>query len=133
MIEPIWKAGCRFDNVFCSPAKRARSTIRRMSKALKGEGIYWNVDEALYTFSWEALLAWLQQLDDSIIEVMVVGHNPAITELANQLGDMSIDNVPTCGYVQLQAGIKSWRKLDPGSATTTQFLYPKMLDFDDSK
>lgn len=133
MIEPLWKAGCRFDHVFCSPAKRARSTIRRMSKALKGEGIYWKVDPALYTFSADELLDWLRALDDGMDEVMVVGHNPAITDLANRLGDRDIENVPTCGYVQLLSDIKSWQKLKPGTAHTKEFLFPKMIDFDDSK
>lgn len=132
MIEPIWKAGCRFEHVFCSPAKRARSTIRRMSKSLKGDGIHWTVDKALYTFEADDLLAWLQQQDDAIDDIMVVGHNPAITELANRLGDLDIDKVPTCGYVQLQCELKSWRQLDTDVATTSQFLYPKMIDFDDA-
>lgn len=131
MIEPIWKAGCRFDHVFCSPAKRARSTIRRMSKALKGDGIHWTVDVLLYTFEGDELLEWFQQLDDALDDVMVVGHNPAITELANRLGDEAIDNVPTCGYVQLVADIPSWQQLQDGRAHTEAFLYPKMFEIDE--
>lgn len=131
MIEPIWKAGCRFEHVYSSPAKRARATIRKMSRALRGDGIFWQVDEALYTFDSTDLLAWFRHLDDSLEDVMVVGHNPAITDLANQLGDQDIDNVPTCGYVQLQTELAHWRDLDAGCAHTAHFLYPKMFDFSD--
>lgn len=128
MIEPIWKAGCRFDNVFCSPAKRARHTIRRISKPLNGEGIFWKTDEDLYTFETGELLQWLQALDDTMDEVMIVGHNPAITELANLLGNQSIENIPTCGYVQLQADVGKWKKVQENCAETKVFLYPKMFD-----
>lgn len=131
MIEPLWKAGCRFENVYCSPAKRARHTIRRISKSLNGEGIFWTTDEELYTFEADRLLQWLQDRDESLDNVMLVGHNPAITELANLLGDQAIDNVPTCGYVQLQAEVASWQKLKSGSARTVTFLYPKMFDIED--
>ncbi len=131
MIEPLWKAGCRFENVYTSPAKRARSTIKKMAKALKGEGIHWHTDEALYTFEAGDLLAWLQQRSDALEDVMLVGHNPAITDLANRLGDETIDKVPTCGYVQLQTEVTTWSELGPDCASTVKFLYPKLFDFDD--
>lgn len=132
MIEPIWKAGCRFENVYCSPAKRARATIRHMSKALKGNGVYWTADESLYTFDGDDLLHWLQDLGDEMEDVMLVAHNPAITELSNLLAeDQRIENIPTCGYVQLQSSVRSWKKLNPGCAELVEFVYPKMFDIED--
>ena len=127
MIEPIWKAGCRFQHIYCSHAKRAVSTVKMFEKSLPPQTVSWEKDKALYTFDDDDLLHWLQQLDDEQPEVMIVGHNPALTLLANHLGDLPIDNIPTCGYVQLQADIKRWQKLAAGCASTRHFLYPKMF------
>ena len=131
MIEPIWKAGCRFEHVYCSPAKRTRETIRRMSKALRGEGIHWCLDEKLYAFDRDELLSWLRDCEDELDDVMIVGHNPAITGLASLLGDREIKKIPTCGYVQLRAAVDSWSDLREGCAETVEFLYPKMFDIND--
>ena len=130
MIEPIWKAGCRFEHIYCSPAKRARATIHRMAKALPVKDVKWTVDESLYTFNAGDLLSWLRDLGNELDEVMIVGHNPAITDLVNLLGDQHIDNVPTCGYVQLSAKVKSWSKLKEDCAEVTEFIYPKLFTAD---
>ena len=131
MIEPIWKAGCRLQNVYSSHAKRAVSTVKMFEKALPKNTVGWQKDKALYTFYADDLLHWLQQQDNSEEEIMIVGHNPALTHLANQLGSLTIDNIPTCGYVQLKADIKSWKKLAVGCAITAHFLYPKMYSHGD--
>lgn len=132
MIEPVWKAGCRFENIFTSPARRARATIRQMSKGIKGNGVFWKVVPALYTFDGDELIRWLQDLDNSLDDVMVVGHNPAITLVASRLGDRVIEKVPTCGYVQLQADVESWRDLKKKCARTIRFITPKMVDVEET-
>ena len=41
MARKIAKTGCLFNNVFCSPAVRAQSTIENISKHLKDLDIRW--------------------------------------------------------------------------------------------
>ena len=127
MALPISESGCSFANVFCSVANRAQSTIRGISEALPDQGIRWQVDEALYTFSGHSLLDYIHQLDDGLDDVVIVGHNPAMTELCNAMGDQSIGNVPTCGYAQLAFTENSWKDLGPGKGKMLTFLTPKML------
>jgi len=56
---------------------------------------------------------------------MLVGHNPAITEFANLMSNADIDNVPTCGLVELSLDIDSWSAIEAGIATLVEFDYPK--------
>ena len=58
---------------------------------------------------------------------MIVAHNPALTQLADELGSRDIGKVPTCGYVQLWLEIESWRDLASGCGETREFLYPKLF------
>ncbi|MEL6489158.1 MAG: histidine phosphatase family protein [Cyanobacteria bacterium J06621_3] len=127
MAEPIWKAGCRFEPVFCSAAVRAQSTIEHLSYQLTEREITWKVDPALYTFEYRDLLDWVQRLDEALAEVVIVGHNNGLTDFCNKVGDRPIENVPTCGYVQLAADITSWQDLSENCATVLSFLKPKMF------
>jgi len=149
MAEQIVKAGCSFEHVFCSPALRAQSTIENIaqhlnlaaggegdnsltsgppsSKSLRHRQIEWHTDPALYTFVMTDLLAWCQQLDNSLSEVVIVGHNSAMTDFVNAIGNQPLGNLPTCGYVQLALQIEDWRALSPGAGDTISLLTPKMF------
>jgi phosphohistidine phosphatase len=128
MAGAMVESGCEFHNIFCSPAKRARSTIENIAAQLTGSDIRWQIDRDLYTFSAQDLLHWCHQLDDDLDQVMLVGHNPAITDFCNRLnrsGDY-VANVPTCGYVRLQIeGV--WSELGDNAASLELLLTPKML------
>ena len=130
MAHRINKAGCSFEHVFCSPAVRAQTTIQLIAQSLREDQaieITWQTDNTLYTFNIATLLNWCRSLDETILEVVIVGHNNAITELANWVGDRPIENVPTCGYVQLAIADQPWPELSENSAQLVNFLKPKMF------
>ena len=120
-----------FHQVYCSPARRARATIKRIARQLPERHIVWHLDRGLYTFDEQALLRWCRALDDRLDKVTVVGHNPALTELCNLLcapgADLPLDNLPTCGYLQLAFDGESWRQLAPGRLRLKHLLTPKQL------
>ena len=127
MAVQIVSAGCPFDPIFCSPAVRTQSTLEQISQALPSHQITWQVDNALYTFKFQDLLRWCRSLDGAIAEAVIVGHNPAITDFVNEMSDRTIENVPTCGYVQLLFENNSWQNIATGSAKLISFLKPKMF------
>ncbi|NNF16711.1 MAG: phosphoglycerate mutase [Gammaproteobacteria bacterium] len=115
------------DAVFCSPAMRARMTIERVLKAAQLQGDEWSVNESLYTFDVNEALRVVRWLDRRLNRVMIVGHNPAFTELCNDLGDAELDNLPTCGCAEIQLDIEQWREAAAGSGSLSALLTPKML------
>ncbi len=127
MADAIADAGCDFDNVYCSPAVRAQATIAGLSKALSLGEIDWQVEDDLYTFHAEDLMSWCRNLEEGLTSVVVVGHNPALTEFCNRLSGADIDNIPTCGYVQLAIDIDDWLELATDAAELVTFISPKML------
>ncbi|MEM9946087.1 MAG: histidine phosphatase family protein [Cyanobacteria bacterium P01_D01_bin.36] len=142
MAEQMVKAGCPFEPIFCSPAVRAQSTIENIaykiealsasSKALQEKlgrsEVTWQTDPALYTFEMQDLLAWCQQLNNSFSEAVVVGHNSALTDFVNTVSDQHLDNLPTCGYVQLLLNIEKWQDLSSGTGEVLSLLTPKMFN-----
>jgi len=125
MAPLIVQAGCDFKRVYVSPAIRAQSTINGVLNELAAP-LQWRTTKALYCFDVDELLAWVRQVDDGINTMMVVAHNPAITDLCNLLGNEYIDNVPTCAYVQLHCEVDSWQQLDENCAVVTHFITPKV-------
>ena len=126
MAEPMVEAGCSFKNIFTSPAVRACTTLENIASHLPRHDIKWKIDDDLYTFNAGALLDWCHALSSDLNDVMVVGHNPAITELTNRLTGADIINVPTCAYIQMEFE-GDWKDLDKNSAKHTKFLTPKMV------
>lgn len=102
--------GLRPDALLASPAKRARKTAKLIAQALGYDKNTLQLREALYGQGCEALLKVVAELDDSLQRVFLVGHNPELTELVNQLSAAGIANVPTCGVVSLEFEQSSWRE-----------------------
>jgi len=128
MAQAIFNAGCPFANVFCSPAKRARQTIKGLYKNLPTEPAPWQIDDRLYTFDSDDLVTWCRGIDSQLPSVVIVGHNPALTELSQFLiPDCEIENVPTCAYVNIELVISNWKNLEQGCGKLVGFLTPKQL------
>ncbi|MBL7858657.1 MAG: histidine phosphatase family protein [Cyclobacteriaceae bacterium] len=115
------------DLIFSSPAKRALSTSKRMAKILKypKDGI--KTDQKLYHASDDTLLSMIQNLKDKFECVVIVGHNPGLTDFVNSFlsEELDIDNIPTCGVVAFKLEIDAWSKATWGIGKMLFFDYPK--------
>jgi phosphohistidine phosphatase len=128
MSQHIWDAGCHFDNVFCSPAVRAESTIELINTHLSDIEIKWETTDELYTFESKSLFDWCKSLDDSLSEIAIVGHNPALTDFCHSLSGEILQTIPTCGYTQLiSRAINSWSELSDVTFKIERILWPKAL------
>ena len=127
MAPEIAQVGCGFSNVYSSAATRAQQTIEGLSQNLPDMDVQWQLSNDLYTFYSGDLLSWCRALDESLSEVVLIGHNPAITDFCNDISGSDIGNVPTCGYIQLAIDGIDWCELSSGSAELLHFLYPKMF------
>ncbi|WP_457598784.1 SixA phosphatase family protein, partial [Hydrogenimonas sp.] len=88
MGEHLKAMGIHLDLIVASPAKRAKKTAKIIAEKLGYdiEKIIWQ--ENIYEASPQTLLYIVCQLPEKAKRVMLVGHNPSLTLLANQLGDI---------------------------------------------
>ncbi len=112
-------------NIWSSFAVRALETARIFQRELQVDDKDLEVKKELYTFDSDQLLEILKSCDDSIGELMVFGHNPAITEVVNSLGDQFFDNVPTTGLCIIEFNVNSWKNIKEGK--TILYLFPRNL------
>ncbi|MCB0334126.1 MAG: histidine phosphatase family protein [Bdellovibrionales bacterium] len=65
------------------------------------------------------------ELPETRPTAMLFGHNPGITEVANSLCNVEIENVPTAGIVTIELDVPTWSDVTPGSGKLLDFDYPK--------
>jgi phosphohistidine phosphatase len=111
--------------VLCSSAQRARETL----DLLRTEGQV-EIEDELYGASAEELLERLHQVSERIATVLLVGHNPAIHELASGLtgarSGLAEHKYPTGALAEL-AFTGSWSDLRPQGANLQAFVRPRDL------
>jgi phosphohistidine phosphatase len=118
--------------VLCSSSQRTCETLERISAGLEGE-VKVRIEERLYTASASGLLECLHEVDAGVDSVMLIGHYPALQELALSLagtgGDLGrlAEKFPTAGLATL-AFRGSWEELAPGAARLTAFVTPRELE-----
>ena len=83
------------------------------------------VEDALYAASAETMLRVIRGMDDSVTRVMIVGHNPGLTDFVNALAGCDIDNVPTCGVAVIRLKAARWQEVEFGSGELLEFDFPK--------
>jgi len=120
--ETLRRRGVTPDLIVSSTAKRARSTAKRVAKAMRYTGEFVHTAE-LYFTSYEEELAVVQGLPDSVTTAMIVGHNPLFEELASRLAGQYV-RMPTAALVCLDFETESWVKIGRAPATLRFQLIP---------
>jgi len=121
--------------VLCSPSRRTMDTLRLITGAFR-ERVEILVEEELYGAGSGDLLRRLRKLPAATASAMVVGHNPAIQELALTLA-RSVDDLnrlkgkfPTCALATLAVS-GQWKELGSQPAVLEEFAVPRELAIPD--
>jgi phosphohistidine phosphatase len=107
MGKRLAKQGVKPDVILSSPARRALATARILAAELDYERADIIVDDRLYAAEADMLLRIIGELGDKQKCVMLVGHNPELTELAQRFSG-EITHLPTCAVGEVVFDAKSW-------------------------
>ncbi len=111
--------------IVTSPAKRAKLTAKSVAKELGYETKKILIIEKIYEASAQELLDVINSIDDRYDEVLIVGHNPSMTEIINMLDNVTLDNLPTASVVGFSFRVRSFKDIKPKSGKFLFFEYPK--------
>ncbi|RTY94925.1 histidine phosphatase family protein [Flavobacterium sp. GT3R68] len=111
--------------IWSSTAKRAMDTgsIFTQNIGIPVENIIFRDD--LYTFDAKQLEKIIKSCDNKNENLILFGHNEAITHFVNKFGDVSIDNVPTSGLVSIIFDTDTWENINKGKIE--KFIFPRDL------
>jgi phosphohistidine phosphatase len=114
------------DLVITSPALRALTTAQIFARELHLAPSKMQQDERLYLASPKVILEVIRELGGAAQHLMIVGHNPGLTEFADRISaDREIDNMPTCAIYTLEFEIENWSELEWDSGVNAELDYPK--------
>ena len=113
------------DLFLTSPANRALYTSIIFARILKFPYDRIIIEDNIYMGYTEDLIDLIRNQKESSSHILIFGHNPAFTSLANHLMDHYLDNIPTSGIVSLSYKIDSWEEIGKAKPEKDFFDYPK--------
>jgi phosphohistidine phosphatase len=123
----VWLAGRHVpDLVLCSPSRRTRQTWQAVAASLQARGVTADpevrYERLLYAGDVSDALGLIREVDDARRAVLVIGHNPGLSQLAYELdpdGGLDSDGLRTCGLSVHQL-TGAWQECSPGRAPITE-------------
>lgn len=120
------------DVMLTSPAARAIDTCKDFAKVLNFKMDKIKAEQKLYHANEDQLLNILKEQKDLSRDdeevLLLFGHNPGLTEFANLLFAVRIDNIPTCGIVGGTLNIDKWKDVEFGCGEFEFIDFPKNID-----
>ena len=109
--------------IWSSSAKRASDTAKLIVQKWEVDASAITFSDSLYTFDEKKLEELVKSCPNDCDNLILFGHNNAITDFVNKFGDIFIDNVPTAGFVSINFETNNWKTISKGK--TTKILFPR--------
>ena len=126
MSKELSKKIDNVDLLISSSSKRTRLTADFFIESIKINKISF-IDD-LYHSSSENIISKLKKISNTHESIMVIGHNPGLTDLVNKLTSINLYNLPTCGVAIVNLNIKNWDLINNFSKYDLEWMkFPKQL------
>jgi phosphohistidine phosphatase len=114
------------EKVLCSSSKRTKQTFDYCSDGFNfpiGNAEY--LDD-LYFGDTDKIIRLIQNINESISSILIVGHNPTMHSLAESLTEETLKKFPTCSLAEITSET-SWKDLPLKKCKLKSFIKPKEL------
>lgn len=125
MGQGLAERGSQPELLLTSPATRAIETARIIADKVGYPINDIIVLEDLYNAPASMLRKIVRGLDESLREVFIIGHNPGLSEYADEVSNGQVKDLPTCSVVELKFDIKKWSEVDKMSLVKVKLDTPK--------
>ncbi|WP_400997055.1 SixA phosphatase family protein [Agromyces sp. GXQ0307] len=124
MARRLRERGVLPDVVRASTAVRARTTAEAMAAELDLPADALRLDERLYGAGPDTILDVVAELADETGTVMIVAHDPGLSDLAYRLSG-EIEHLPTCGVAEFRFAVWSWAEVAEADAVEVHLDTPR--------
>jgi phosphohistidine phosphatase len=113
--------------ILTSTAKRAMDTCLIFANKLEYPKSAIRLKGELYHAPLQVLWQVIHSIENEYDTVMLFGHNPGLTDLANDMTvTFRIDNLPTCSVLGMQAECDAWNDFKLSEKSLLYVDYPKL-------
>jgi phosphohistidine phosphatase len=127
IIDFLLQKKITVDLIVTSPAVRAFETARGLAHALNFPLTNIKIERLLYEGDADKIGDLFYDIPHNKESLMIVGHNPSITNFANLLLPEPIDYLPTSGIVGIQFDTDSWDEISRSNIISNFVVTPRML------
>lgn len=106
-----------FDRVISSPANRAFHTSILLLRFANGVLSKLRIHPDLYTFDAASITSFVHALPNHLDRVILVGHNPALSEAAAQFSYQTPPALKTADWVHFKFKTSNWEAVKKGEFT----------------
>jgi len=122
------KRNVSVDLILSSHAKRALETAKMIAT-----GIYFPVEKIevskdIYEVGMDDVFDMIFEVNNDVQSLMIVGHNPTFTQIANYFLQEEIDIIPTSGVISIDFETNNWADIKKAKHKINFILFPKMLN-----
>ena len=125
VAEKLKEKGDLPELIMSSTAERAKKTAAIFAGQFNYPEDKILLNKNLYLASDYGVVEELYGIDNSINSVMIVAHNPGLTDLVNNYTKDFIENLPTSGVAKVVFKTDSWEKIDSARYKLKFILTPK--------
>ena len=111
--------------IISSPAERVMSTAKIIAEKINYPKSKIEINEHIYRASYRDLYKVVKHLNDKLTIVLLVGHNPELTDFLSSLTNAYVDDIPTTGICTIELNISEWSEISEGCGKMISFEYPK--------
>lgn len=113
----LYEAELKPDLMASSTATRAAETAKILASQIRYDQRKIQYEDLLYNISLGAMLNWLGRLDEKLQFVIMIGHNPVMSYLAEFILDETGFYMQPCDMIHIQMEIHSWMLIDKKCGT----------------
>lgn len=126
MASYLEQCGYVIHQIISSDAARAMATATEYKNHLTPQ-IEILSEHSLYLASHLDIDDVVKSISVKHSTVMIVGHNPGMSEIVDYYVDGNVDDMPTCSVAIVQFEVSNWEDVKAGSGDLLAFEYPKKL------
>lgn len=112
------------DHIAFSPALRTNQTAGILKESLGIDSVPFTAVPSLYNAGFPFLMQYLQNFPDDFSSLLLVAHNPGISQLATVLSSLHPYQFSTAAGLCLQFDVSGWNKIQSGTAKEIWYFTP---------
>ena len=126
MASYLKQCGYSVGQIISSDAQRAMQTAEHYRQCLRPAHDLISYHD-LYLASLQAIVYLVQHISPGENTVMLVGHNPGVSEALNYFSTETVDDMPTCSVGIIQFDVTRWQDATQSTGVLLGFEYPKRV------
>jgi phosphohistidine phosphatase len=115
------------DLIITSHAVRALETAKLISGKLDYNPDTLRIAEELYYHDENGIGEYITKLPDFVESVMIIGHNPAFTNLSNRFLEEKLEWLPTSGILSVTFETGKWQNIFQSERKVNFYVSPRTL------